>query len=144
LGLLSPFDIGYAPTRRGEVSLLINTAWLLEDSERFTTEVPGRKPSAVSGLYCSIKNPKIQSGWRGGYVVQELRNHKGISPTRIAPTWIKRGVGRFRREDEECLWSQLQYHRQDHRRWCKEHRRLNYDSLALFSVAFKGRRLTNR
>jgi hypothetical protein len=48
----------------------------------------------------SIKNRQIQIGWKAGYVVQELRNRKGISTGRIVkeicekpPTWIKEGRG---------------------------------------------------
>jgi hypothetical protein len=45
-------------------------------------------------------NRQIQIGWKVGYVVQELRNRKGISTARILkeicetpPTWIKQGRG---------------------------------------------------
>jgi hypothetical protein len=46
--------------RRGNLSLLTNTAWLLEGSERFTTENPGLKPFASFRLFhYSIKKRKI-------------------------------------------------------------------------------------
>jgi hypothetical protein len=61
---------------------------------------PEGSQSPVRAVRYSIKNRQIQIGWKVGYVVQELRNRKGISIARTlkeicekSPTRIKEGSG---------------------------------------------------
>jgi len=49
----------------------------------FRRMFPTGSQSPVRAVRYSIKNRQIQIGWKAGYVVQELRNRKGISTGRI-------------------------------------------------------------
>ena len=89
--LSTPLILGYAMHRSIQPG-----CW--RTRKGFRRMFPTGSQSPVRAVRYSIKNRQIQIGWKAGYVVQELRNRKGISTGRIVkeicekpPTWIKEG-----------------------------------------------------